>query len=69
MIESLGDAGVINAFARRYGLTDLTPAEQMLLSRMADRVLDQASTIHRMVSKSDEPAPSFRLPLPGRARP
>lgn len=63
-----GLPGDTEAFARRYGLTDLTLAEQALLSRMADRVLTQAATIPRMASKSDEPAPTFRLPPPGRAR-
>lgn len=61
--------GSLDAFARRYGLADLTPAEQALLSRMADRVLAQAATIPRMASKSDEPAPLFRLPSPDRVRP
>lgn len=64
-----GSLGDIEAFARRHGLADLTPAEQALLSRMADRVLTQVATIPRMASKSDEPAPTFRLPPPGRARP
>jgi aspartyl-tRNA(Asn)/glutamyl-tRNA(Gln) amidotransferase subunit A len=54
----------IEAFARRYGLTNLTPDHLRRMTELADKVAATARALPRMPSKEDEPAHSFRVPQP-----
>jgi aspartyl-tRNA(Asn)/glutamyl-tRNA(Gln) amidotransferase subunit A len=54
----------IEAYARRYGLTNLTPEHLARLAELADKVAALGRSLPRMPSKEDEPAHSFRVPQP-----
>ena len=54
----------IEAYARRHGLTNLTPDHLRRLAELADRVAAAGRTLPRMPSKEDEPAHGFRVPQP-----
>jgi aspartyl-tRNA(Asn)/glutamyl-tRNA(Gln) amidotransferase subunit A len=54
----------IEAFARRYGLTNLTPDHLKRMTELADKVAATGRAVPRMPSKEDEPAHSFRVPQP-----
>jgi hypothetical protein len=53
----------IDAFAARYGLTNLTPEHRARMRELADRVAAAGRAIPRMPSKGHEPASVFRVPL------
>ncbi|GJD53254.1 Putative amidase AmiD [Methylobacterium crusticola] len=59
--ELLAEAG---AYARRYGLTELSPAMLAELAALFDKAASAGRAIPRMPSKEDEPAHVFRVPLP-----
>ncbi|MGJ5180304.1 hypothetical protein ACQR16_22275 [Bradyrhizobium oligotrophicum] len=52
----------IEAFARRHGLTTLTPEHLARMAELADKVAATARALPRMPSKEDEPAHGFRVP-------
>ena len=52
----------IEAYALRYGLTNLTPEHLKRLAEIADKVAAAGRSLPRMPSKEDEPAHSFRVP-------
>jgi aspartyl-tRNA(Asn)/glutamyl-tRNA(Gln) amidotransferase subunit A len=52
----------IEAFALRYGLTNLTPDHLKRMTELADKVAATGRALPRMPSKEDEPAHSFRVP-------
>lgn len=54
----------IEAYAQRYGLTNLAPDHMKRLAEIADKVAAAGRSLPRMPSKEDEPAHTFRVPLP-----
>lgn len=52
----------IEAYALRYGLTNLTPEHLKRLAEIADKVAAAGRSLPRMPSKEDEPAHTFRVP-------
>jgi aspartyl-tRNA(Asn)/glutamyl-tRNA(Gln) amidotransferase subunit A len=54
----------IEAFARRYGLRNLSPDHLKRMAEIADKVAATGRGLPRMPSKEDEPAHSFRVPQP-----
>ena len=51
----------VEAYARRHGLTNLTPEQMQRLGVMASNIASAGKKVPRVTSKFDQPANIFRI--------